>query len=180
MKNTISLLLVALISVSAHAADPAAGRDQKDSNHRRARGEDLLRRSTILPPDARVPGALWTATGPIAGRVGETEDGTPIEGLVTLYRSHETVEPVIVKFLRCCYFAVYGDPMPREPAPWVRSFTPELQSTLDQFLALPGVVTRGSFPFKFSIVRIGKYAHAWFELWEHLRYFASNQPVPSP
>lgn len=165
-----------LVDRALRSADPNAGRNAEDSAYRRRTGEALLGRATIIPPGSSVPDALWMRGGPQSGQVGETADGTRVEGMVALPLPHERVARVIVKFLRGCYYAVYSEPLPQKPEPWVVSFTDELQPQLAQFVALPGVVTRGSFPFSFSIVRSGGYAFAWFALWEHLLYFASNGP----
>jgi hypothetical protein len=169
-----------LVERALRAVDPAAGRNPKDAAFRRRLGESILRRTTVLPPGQKPSmEPAWTRTEPQAGQVGETETGEPVIGTAMLNFGFKNLEPIAIKLLRGCYYHVNGRPLPRTPEPWGRLYTPALQTMKAEFTGRPGAVTRGSFPFSFSLrsdMEQGL-AGGFFALWDELLLFASNYPT---
>lgn len=161
------------------AADPAAGRDERDAAIRRRVGEALLRKTKIIPPMTSVQDTMWTRTGRLIGVVGETDRGEVL-GTPVVEFGWENLEPVAIKFLRGCYFDVYGQPLPKTPAPWAKTAVRDPAEVVAQLAATPGAVTRGGFPFSF-VMASTKPEHTLgvFVLWDQVVVWASNIQVPA-
>jgi hypothetical protein len=158
-------------------AEAASGKSVRDVSFRHARGRSIMRSISIIGPNDSIDSA-WTPSGrPVTDLV--TEAGLLVHGTGVVEFGWKNLEALAFKFLRGCYFATQGAPLPQDADLWAQGFEQNPSELIAEWRRVQGNITRGGFPFWFSITsttsskdgRVLSGAH--FVLWDHFALFAA-------
>lgn len=168
-----------ILERATRSAEEAAGKSERDREHRKKRAESFFRRAKVVGPEVEVE-TPWT---PMGRPLGEfvTDNGLVVQGTPTVHYGWENLEAIAIKFLRGCYFARFGTPLRSDGRIWARAFTEDPRELVGRWQRIPTCTTTGDFPFSYCLAVDADQARAgaFFVLWDSLVLFASNLPVPS-
>ncbi len=163
------------------SAEEAAGKSERDREHRKKRADSYFRRSRVVGPAVEIE-APWTPMGRhVAEWVTDLRAGRSRYADRSVHYGWENLETIAIKLLRGCYFARFGTPLRSDGRIWARAFTDDPRELVGRWQRIPSCTTMGDFPFWYCLAVDADQARAgaFFVLWDSLVLFASNLPVPS-